>query len=260
VAPGATVTIDWTAVAHDFATRNGEQCVRDRTLPAARYRFAVRAYGSIVDASANRAGRSVTKDFTLPATGDAVDVELAGDASPACDADPSEPAPACTATQAREQACGLGEPLSFAWEGGLAFSYDEVRLEPAARYVRTRHYTMSQAQQPSLSCAVAVPRCSRDSRVATTGDVARAMALPDVAAAFGPDAPLFGENARAHDGAVLVVRRADGKSVAIGPDCHSDPNVGLCGKPLTDGLRELERVLVTLDAQGLPDPACANFR
>lgn len=252
VGPGETFAIDWDAVEHaDDHNLGGQPCMRDRPLPAARYRFAVRVYGSADDARRDGERREVTADFALPAATD-VDVELT--ATSACDPDVMAAAPTCTAETDRAAPCSLGDRLSFEWQGGLSASLEQSQLDPTALYTHTRRY-VDGSGRPASACMAPVPRCSRDARTVTTADVVRAMSRPDVAPAFGADTPVYGNDARASDGSVLVVRRSDGQSLAIGSGCASG---AACPRALTEGLRELGRVLTSLERQELDDAACAG--
>ena len=163
-------------------------------------------------------GRTVTRDFELPSAGNVVDVPLAATALDRCDPTPDAAAPICTGTEARDVPCSLGEPLTFAQEGGLSFYYDSSQLAPPAAYARRRVFTVE--PMPDLNCSAAIPRCARDSRVVTTADVARVLTDPGVVSAYAAGlTPVYGYDFRANDGAVLVLRRPDGTSLAMGGDC-----------------------------------------
>ena len=107
---------------------------------------------------------------------------------------------------------------------------------------------------PDLNCATAIPRCARDSRVVTTADVARVLTDPGVVSAYAAGlTPVYGYDFRANDGAVLVLRRPDGTSLAIGGECDG------CARPLTPALRAVPPVLSLLEQQMFATPACAAF-
>jgi hypothetical protein len=147
----------------------------------------------------------------------------------------------------------LAAGLSFASDGGLALSYDSETLTPPATDVRSRRGLGTAT--PFATCSTQIPRCSRDARVATTGDLTRALAQPDVAASFGGSTPVFGSDPRGADGSILVVTRPDGTSVGLGGSCDSTT----CGRPLTSGLATLQTVLYQLSGQQLADPTCASL-
>jgi hypothetical protein len=92
-----------------------------------------------------------------------------------------------------------------------------------------------------------IPRCSGDARVVTTSDLTRALLAPSVAAAFATPTPVFGEDARPVDGAILVIRRADGKSIGVGGRCRAGSS--LCARPLTDELAALPELFSRLQSQ-----------
>lgn len=254
IGPGQATTLEWTAIEATPEKRTGYSCVRERVLPPALYRVALSAYARAEDALAARLGREVVRDFALPAHDGVVDVALAADATPSCDPNPAAAAPVCTGVAPREQPCALPAVVEFAHEGGLAPFVDSSRLEPTAMFVHRRRQVLG-AARPDVVCTTHIPRCSGDVRTGTTGDVVRALLLPDVAMAFGSDTPVYGYDSRANDGSVLVVRRSDGKSVAIGAECSN-----ACARPLTAGLRELAAALTAVQRQGLADPACAALK
>ena len=262
VAPGDEIDVGWDAleVTDDEKPRpNGGApfwCVRSRVLPAGHYRVAVRVFDDMDAAAGNVGGRVVTRDFSLP--GVAVDVPLAINALDACDAAPAASPPTCTGTEAHDVPCSLGEALTFAWEGGLSFYGDASRLIPPATYERTRTFFMG-TPMPDVTCAAPIPRCARDSRVVTTSDITRALNPPDVLAAYGSNTPVYGYDARANDGAVLILRRPDGTSLAIGSMCVGCSPASIA-RPLTPGLSSAVLWFATLDRQMLNTPTCVVLR
>jgi hypothetical protein len=227
------------------------QCVTNRDLPAGRYRVSIWVYDSAAGAVARTAPRVVSRDFELPAPNGVVDVPLAPSADDVCDPMPSAPVAACTGREAHDTPCGLPTALTFASEGGLTLWSDSETLTPPATDVRSR--TAFSSATPFASCSTQIPRCSRDARVVTTGDVARALAQPDVAPSFGGSTPVFGSDPRGGDGSILVVTRPEGTSVGLGGACAD----ATCKRPLTPGLGMLETVLYGLSSQQDTDPTCA---
>jgi hypothetical protein len=258
VPAGDSVAVPWDGVqiTNDEKLRpNGAApftCVRYHPLPAGRYRVAIRVYDDQMAAAAAVGGRTVTRDFELPSAGNAVDVPLAATALDRCDPTPDAVAPICTGTEARDMPCSLAERLAFAFEGGLSFSYDSSALAPPVTYARRRVFTFE--PKPDLNCSAAIPRCARDSRVVTTADVARVLTDPGVVAAYaGGVTPVYGYDFRNNDGAVLILRRPDGTSLAIGGECDG------CARPLTPALKAVGPVFSLLEQQMFATPACSAF-
>lgn len=86
IAPGQTTAVDWNAVVATVEQKSGAQgapfmCVRYTALLAGRYRVAIRVFEDAASAAKNTGGRTVTRDFSLPADTSAVDVPLSVDPS-----------------------------------------------------------------------------------------------------------------------------------------------------------------------------------
>ncbi|HEY7375933.1 MAG TPA: hypothetical protein VIF57_27485 [Polyangia bacterium] len=261
VSPGELLAVPWNGI----VTSNGEKmranslgtfgCVHSTALAAGAYRVAVRVFDDADSGAARIGGRVVTRDFALPATGGALEVPLGATAADVCDPSPGTPAPACTGAEAHDVPCSLGAPLAFAWEGGLSLFYDSSGLTPPSAYQRQRSST--DPNHPAMTCAAAVPRCTRDSRAVTTSDVARVVNEASVAGAFAAGTPVYGYDERNNDGGVLVLRRADGTAVAIGSSCGNCTGIE---RPLTPGMIAVVPVLRALDMQMMDTPACVAFR
>lgn len=262
VRPGDSVLVDWDAIAvseHDKASSSGGtfQCVRSTPVAAGKYRVAVRVFDDQVSASRNSGGRVVTRDFPLPNAGPVVDVPLATRAEEACDAAPDESAPACTGAERRDVPCVLGESLDFAWEGGLGFYTDSMQLSAPSTFSRRRVFR--DTAMPDLTCRTPIPRCARDSRVVTTSDVVRVIAAPGVTSVFAAGTtPVYGYDARANDGSILVLRRPNGTSLGIGTDCPGCSS-GASARSLTPALRAVVPAFSALDRQLTATPACSAF-
>jgi hypothetical protein len=226
-------------------------CSRSRALPAGRYRVALRV-SDPEDLLTGLAGRIVTRDFELPAPGGIVDVPLAPSAADVCDTNPEDSAPACTGNEAHDVPCTLTASLTFGWEGGLAFNNDSSTIAAPAAYTRKR--TFLDPSTPPLACSAAIPRCARDARAVTTSDIVRALGLPGIADSFGSDTPVFGYDSRPVDGAVLVLRRNDGLSVALGSPCAA------CPHPLTPEMATVMSLFGGLSTQMLAAPSCSALR
>lgn len=230
-------------------------CVWKRPLPAGRYRVAVKVYPTAEDAAARRGGREVTADFVLATIDEIVDLALSE--QPMCDANPSQAVTACKGNEPRDTACDLSEEIEIVTEPPRATDRREtLRLGPGSRVIVASERPGS--GEPPVSCTSALPRCSRDSRVVTTGDFARALALPDVQAAFAVQPELYGEFAQTYDGSTFLIRRADGTALRLGPDCRNS-TPALCPKPFTPDIRNLWGVVTRMTDQLRADPTCAAF-
>lgn len=262
IAAGTTTAVDWSAVVTTVEQKSGVQgvpfmCLRHTALPAGRYRVAIRVFDDAASAAKNTGGRTVTRDFSLPADTTAVDVPLSANPLDTCDATPAAAAPTCTGGEARDVPCSLPEPLDFALEGGNGPTSESSRLEAPAAYTHQR-VARSAPTQPVLTCAGAIPRCARDSRVVTTADVTRVLGGAGVRAAFAANTPVYGYDQRANDGGVWVLRRSDGTSLAIGTACDGCAT-GAVTRPLTPALAAIPPVLSLLDQQMFATAACAAF-
>jgi hypothetical protein len=256
---GASVAVDWDAVHikdEQKTNANGApfSCVRSQVLPAGQYRVAVRVFDDLTSAATHLGGRVVTRDFPLPSPADEVDVPLGAVPADECDASPSASAPVCTGAEARDRPCSLSEEITFAWQGGNSptVESDSFELTPPAIYKRSRVF---RDDTPDLACTAPIPRCTRDSRVITTSDiVVRVLAHPEIRAAFARGTtPVYGYDARANDGTILILYRADGASLGIGSECPT------CSRPLTAAMRAVVSVLVDLGRQQTATPACSAF-
>jgi hypothetical protein len=252
VAPGDSLRVAFIGVSRSAEQKGNFSCARTHELPAGRYRVAVRVYDTADDAKAEVGGRTVTRDFELPAPNGVVDVPLALSTNDVCDPMPETDVPACTGSEAHDVPCALNAPLDFGWEGGLAFSTDVSAIAPPATYMLSR--TFLDPGTPPRTCSAAIPRCARDARIVTTGDLVRALAEPSIAASFGPNTPVFGYDDRPSDGSVLVLRRPDGQSVALGTPCSG------CEHPLTRPMETLQSILVSLSLQMSSAAPCSALR
>jgi hypothetical protein len=247
VASGAPLDQPWTAFGEQLGWNSGGQCLKTTMLPAGKYRVAIRAYDNAADAQKGAGGWVVTRDFELPAPGGVVEVPLGAAAPESCEQHTGASAKPCTGKEARDVACNLTEGLTFASEGGLAFSSDSYTITGPATFTATRTF-LEQAPTPRpapLTCTAPIARCSADARVVTTSDLARALSAPSVASAFASPMPVFGLDSRAGDGAILVVHRADGKSLGLGGRC-SVASSGFTCTPITDEMLALSDLLYRL--------------
>ena len=253
VAPGESAAVPWSGTSSRTENLAGRSCVRTQTPPAGRYRVAIRIYDTADAAARATGGQIVTHDFQLPADQGVVDVPLVADQS--CDVTPDSDAPVCTGAQAHDVACALPEPFDFATEGGLALSSDSASVAPPARYTRTRMFV--DPAIPAKTCAAPIPRCSRDARVVTTGDLTAALNAPGVQASFTKDLSVFGYDSRANDGGILILRRPDGTVLGIGDDCSL--TLTGCNKPIPPPLAQLSSIMARFDEQMRLTPECATL-
>jgi len=252
IAAGTSMALPWSGISTTAeVVSTGGTCASGGDLPAGRYRFSITVYDSAAGALARSGPRVVSRDFSLPAPNGIVDVPLAPSADDVCDPTPDAAVPTCTGAEAHDVPCALATGLTFALVGGLSSYDDSDAIAPPNTFTLTRSYA-DQTKAP-ITCAPKIPRCSRDARVVTTGDITRALAQPGVKSAFGPNTPVFGSDPRDADGDIMVVTAPDGTSVGIGGPCVS------CARPSTPALGALEQTLETLSEQQHADPSCAAF-
>jgi hypothetical protein len=249
IAPGHFATVAWNAIAVTEENRGSYSCVRSTALSAGRYRIAMRVYDDATSAMNMVGGREVTQDFSLPTTTGVLEVPLGTVQADPCAAPSTTATPVCTGGEAHDQACRLASSMRYGAEGGLGVSSDVSAIAPPATYTLTR--TFSTPASPDQQCTAALPLCSRDAHVVTTGDLTRVLTTPTVTAAFGTDTPVFGVDSRPYDGRILVLHRPDGASLGIG---DAGPT-----SPVPAPIADVKILLGRLDAQMASDPACASL-
>jgi hypothetical protein len=258
VGAGQTLDLPWQAVLSTMRDRGTFQCLEQKPLPAAVYSVSVPVYDSPTLAlSSARPPRTASRTFTLPATGDQVEVVLASETDgglpppPACETVAA--APTCAAPWDPAAACSLASAFTFEWSGGFSLSSDHSALTLPNIYTRTR--TFREPNRTPLTCTNNVPRCGAAPEVFTTADVVQAMSAPDVLAALAQPTPLvYGFDSRTTDGAVLVVSRADGHGFVVGAGTCGPGNP--CERPVPPGLDWLATILSRLDQQQRYAPGC----
>jgi hypothetical protein len=266
VPPGGTQEVAWIASLITSEQRPGYVCNHTTPLPAARYSVAVPVFATAEEAAAgNPKARVASRVFDLPAPGNVVELVLgdqpadAGVPLPAaCSMPPEQPPAVCRAPWDPAQVCGLDATYTMGMVGGLVAWTEGAVVSPNGRYVITRE-TMAIPNQPPASCTSQLPLCGSDHQTFTSADLMEALAAPDVVAAFAP-APylVHGDDARAYDGQVLRVVRADGKGFMVGAPCGGPGN--LCTMARTKGLQHLLEIFAKIDDQQRATPACAALR
>lgn len=76
IGPGEEFEQSWAGNTFTFGTENGCSCHEMHAAPAGKYRVSVPVYASETDALEGNPSREVSVDFTLPAPGGLVDVNL----------------------------------------------------------------------------------------------------------------------------------------------------------------------------------------
>jgi len=249
IAAGQFASVSWTPYAVTEEDRGTYSCQRSSVLQAGRYRIAIRVYEDAASALNMVGGRDVTQDFQLPTPGGVLEVPLGGMQADPCSGPATAATPACTGGEPHDQACGLSLSMSYGQEGGPGISIDAATVAPPASYTRTRMF--SSPAMADQQCSVVLPLCSRDARVVTTSDLTRVLTNPVVAAAFGADTPVFGQDSRPYDGRILVLRRPDGKSLGIGSSIPASP--------VPPELAAVTTVLGRLETQVSSAPSCAGL-
>jgi hypothetical protein len=155
-------------------------------------------------------------------------------------------------------ACTLDDTYAFGQDGGLVEYVDESTLSPPAHYLLTRTPGFFVGGAPiSMECAPALPACGARDAISLL-DVTRALAHPDVVAAFAQTSPpVYGRDSRPLDGSIFAVRRGDGRTLYIGIDCFAGQADCVA---VPRGLRTLADQLTALGRQMLAAPECAAFR
>ncbi len=255
VAPGGSLDLPWKAIHFRVEDRGRYSCASREVLPPAVYSLSVPVFESEAAAIRGDVAHVRSRTFELPSQR----VELSiGDSPPEaapCDV-PSPSVPACATPWEASMPCGFDTSYTFAAVGGLRARSDEARLTPPNQFELTRMF-FSPAQPPA-TCRNSVPRCGARHDWFTTADVMEALAADDVVAAFAQPTPLvYGHDSRPYDGAILSVRRGDGRGLDIGGPCS--PN-RTCSRPLTAGMNRLQAVLTRLEAQQRALPGCEALR
>ena len=139
--------------------------------------------------------------------------------------------------------------LTWGDNGGFVAFRDESALATCRDFQRKR---TAASDGGSFSCATQLGAC--DAGPVAVGEVERALAHPDVVAAFAAaTTPVFGVDSRPVDGTVFEITR-NGKSIDVGSDCGAS-SAPAC-VPIPPGVAALAAVLKSLDAQELAKPAC----
>jgi hypothetical protein len=260
VAPGEAKDVPWSAILTTLQDRPGYSCVERTPLPAARYAVSFPLFDTDSAAAGHELPvRFAAGTFELPAPGDLVELSLGAPppdgGAPACVMASAQPPPVCASPWDPSAPCSLDASYTFGWDGGFVAAREESLLTPPSTYTFTR--TTFSTPASVVSCTNQLPRCGAASDLYTTADVLQALAAPDVAAALAQPAPLvYGRDDRPVDGAVLAVRRADGRGLILGDPCGTGP----CDRPLTEGMIRLAAILHKIEAQQRALPGCEALR
>lgn len=274
--PGASRTMVWQAQHVVTRERTSYSCAERTPLPAAKYRLRVPIYLSREAAAANQpAPRWVGREFDLPAPGEVETFVIepdtdagvrdggvsdggvsdggASDVPQSCEF----PGPwvTCAPPFSPEVACTLDRSYSFGSIGGLRPFYEEAKLERAGRFTLTRH--SPGGGTPPVACNNQLPRCGARPGLITTAEVMKALAAPDVMAAFAPTPQVFGHDARPYDGTAFSVTRDDGHGVIIGVRCDATHT---CARPLPEALAQLGTLLNQVVEQQRAAGGCEALR
>lgn len=142
--------------------------------------------------------------------------------------------------------------LSWGSNGGFVAFQDESSLAACRDFQRKRSPGIDGG---APACTTQLGACS--AAPVAVGDVERALAHPDVVAAFAlATTPVYGTDSRPVDGTVFRITR-DGKSIDVGNPCGSS-SAPAC-VPIPPGVDALANVLRSLDTQELAKAACSAF-
>jgi hypothetical protein len=142
--------------------------------------------------------------------------------------------------------------LRWADTGGLTIIHDESSLGACRNFQRKRTFSTDGG---TSQCNAEIGACS--AAPVAVGDIERALAEPDVLAAFAAAPagvpPVYGVDSRPVDGTVFEIAR-DGKVIDVGSPCGGSSSSCV---PIPPGVAALVTVLHSLDTQELAKPGCA---
>jgi len=168
--------------------------------------------------------------------------------APDAEAGPEAAAPAGPA------GCALAYQYRYEFHGPeLALSYDDSTLSPAREFLRRRQLAIEPGQ-PTQSCTTLLPACG--SPGIDVGDVAAALADPDVESAFAAANDTFDFGAEPPLGGGWSILRSDGRRLHVGGAGCADSRGCDTRMP---GMNRLRALLLALDAQELKKPGCLGF-
>jgi hypothetical protein len=158
------------------------------------------------------------------------------------------------AAPAGPAACALAYQYRYEFHGPeLALSYDDSTLSPAREFLRRRQLAIEPGQ-PTQSCTTLLPACG--SPGIDVGDVAAALADPDVESAFAAANDTFDFGAEPPLGGGWSILRSDGRRLHVGGAGCADSRGCDTRMP---GMNRLRALLLALDAQELKKPGCLGF-
>ena len=138
--------------------------------------------------------------------------------------------------------------LKWGMSGGLSPSRDESELYSCKTFVLTRQ-TINGV---TTACKQEISDCSN---AVGAGDVANALAHPDVQSALAARAVLYGRDTRPVDGQVLVINVGNSR-IEIGLPCEGTTTQCL---PIPPGVQSLADLLTTMQKQQLARPPCSTL-
>lgn len=150
--------------------------------------------------------------------------------------------------------CSLDQRYQFGYAGGNAIYHDAYTLTASGQLTKQRVDTgraPANDAGTARQCVVTLPACGSDA--VDPADLTAALEAASESWATAPN--LFGVDPRPYDGQVLVIARADGKTIELGDAC--DNSVGC--RPLTPALEALRTVFARLIQETSESPACANL-
>lgn len=148
----------------------------------------------------------------------------------------------------------LAEAVSWGPNGGFVAYTEDSSLSECRKYTYTR--MPAGDPMPMKTCSVDLGGC--DAGPLSVHDVEKALAHPDVVAAFAASIPLYGTDPRPCDGTVLQIN-VGSETVLVGGDCGSGVS---CGQStciaVPPGLRALANLLRQIDDQQIKLGECAQ--
>lgn len=141
--------------------------------------------------------------------------------------------------------------LTWGDNGGRVAYEDESSLSTCREFQRKR---LLNTDGGSFTCTTEIGGCAASA--IAVGDVERALAHPDVLAAFAAAMTFYGADSRPVDGTIFRITR-EGKSIDVGDPCGAPPAPACVDIP--PGVAALVGTLRALDTQELAKPACDAF-
>jgi hypothetical protein len=152
----------------------------------------------------------------------------------------------------------LSQTIAWGYTDGYFQQYDDVASLSACRaYQHTRTAVQGPDAGASQSCSGEIGGC--DAGADAVHDVEQALGQPDVINALVNPAPLYGNDPRPCDGAVMKIT-VGAQTLTVGEECgpSAQCTINKSCVPVPAGVRALVNVLVAVDAALIKQGECAT--